>query len=201
MWNIHSRILLQEKSNFKDKRNLIYSRWREQMKHPLKKLFSSMDDTLCYWDLVSWLCCNIFLFFSFFLMISGVSDNPEKPKKYCSFRRKEPKQDQYGEKKRSLGTRCKFWRRLQEFEIPSREYPDVHSGPQTFVLSGFCSSSLTYREPSWGKGLQETNTIGNMVQVALILWNNTMNNELFSFFVAARVLWSRPLVSKYNSGD
>lgn len=33
-------------------------------------------------------------------MLSGVSDNPDKPKKYCSFRWKEPKQDLYGGKKK-----------------------------------------------------------------------------------------------------
>lgn len=33
-------------------------------------------------------------------MLSGVSDNPDKPKKYCSFRWKESKQDLYGREKK-----------------------------------------------------------------------------------------------------
>lgn len=51
------------------------------------------------------------------------------------------------EKNKSFGVRSKFLRKLQEFEVPSRKYPDVPSG-QTFVLSGFCSSCLTYRQLS-----------------------------------------------------
>lgn len=174
------------------------------MKYPLRMLISAMNCTVCYWDLNPWLCCYTFLFFLiFFLMLSGISDNPDRTKTFCSFRGKEPiqrhtcREKEVWEPDASFEGGCRSW-----YGILRREYPCVPSGPPAFVLSGFCSSSLTWKELSWWKSLQETRTVGNSVPLALILWNNATSNEV-SFFVTDWVLWSRTtfLFSKYNSGD